>query len=281
MPINIGTGTVGGIRVGTQEIGSVYVGRDLVWTGAAPATGRATLQPTSARIFLSNSLSSSETALASVYPFDFSTPIGSYLPAGATVNIVVMDPDGDGPITGTDEISILGVPGTGAGADAIPDAIDVDAAVGGIGGVGIRRFTMPPGEGAFNISGVTGAGGRTLVTSGAINVASFDVNVTLVGLTQFAGNSFYSAPDITRLQTTPVHAESPGTCGFYIGGVTPNQNTTYTAERGGVDITQNLFVTLTNPIPSWGLSWVGIFATMGGQFNLPGTGTINVTITQT
>ncbi len=285
MPIQIGGTGVENVQVGGNSVANVYRGADLIWTADSGVATRDAQQRNISRMFYSNDLSAAVTAPAAWYPFDYHTDIATYIAAGSTMNLVVMDPNGTAPISGTDTITVNGLAGSAT------DGISTSpvAAVGGFGGVGVRRFAIPSTEGVYNLSNVDGGpGGRSISTSGATGLSSFNFSVTLEGgLAQWVGNGFYSPPSLTNysIQTIPVNDMNPGASGFYINPIATTDNITYTASRGGLDVTQNIFVTITESIPDWGISWVGMFATRSGSFGVPGdTATngdnIDVTITR-
>ena len=174
-----------------------------------------------------------------------------------------------------------------------PRPVAFPALTHGFAGVVGYQVTLPnSGPGCYSIGEFPGLPtnvSRTYCHSNIANGRTLELNVSLTGITQWAGNGFYSPPDITSLSTLVQIPGQLAVAGFYVGAVAATADVRYEATRNmaGTDITyadettNHLGVYVSNPIPSWGLSWVQILldgSFYGNPDTIGGTGAIDIDI---
>ena len=263
MGINIGGSNIGNVQIGGQTVENIFVGGNLVWTAAEPEMPGFGVR-TDSQVFYSNSLTTAVGATATYYPFDYSSDIDDYITQGSTINLVEFVPGAPSGIrlAGTQTLNVGGN--------------SVTADTGGFGGFKTYRFTLPNVDNAIPVTGFDGGETFYVTPSSAVSaLPQLTFNTTLVGITPWVGNSFYTTPDITSLETIRTPATQVQFAGFLSNPVSEDHSFSLTATQGGVDVSEHIFYDVTGELTNWGVDWVQIGARPA---DLPGVGTIDIEI---
>ena len=253
---------------------------------AAQLPGRASISRTVQLSYPGNTTNTLE-----YYPWDHSSD--AFSTVGGNTRMVLISPAATGVSrqVSTGTVDHRFIPASGS----IPGPIEVSATYAEFGGLTGVDFSLPSTAGNYGINSFSGALNSvtgTRIPHGTVSGnISYQLNITLVGLSQWTGNAFYTAPTITNLQTVPLRNNTQHAAGFFslpvAAGIT-TENIRLEASRGGVVYadanTRRMGLVVTTSLNVWGLSWCHLF--MGGgfygnpsDFDPSGSGAIDVTIT--
>ena len=281
MPINIGTSTsdLSQVFVGSTEISEIWAGSNQVWS-APSGFGRPVIDRTLDVAFAGRPDNPGD-GVDRFYPYDYT---GDPITSNGNAFVWVALP------TNTTSITTDGTARVRQLTPTLESPSTENAIVNGSGGA--VGYEIPVGAGTgYQINTLAGLSstttGRSLYTA-ASGGTTYTANFTLTGITPWAGNAFYTAPDITSIQTLPSPAGTLSTGGFYVAPVAAGAEIRFEATRsdgaGGTityadAATAHVGVYVSDPLDTWGLSWVQFFLDStfyGDPATIGGTGPINI-----